>query len=122
MDQAKKFLWWGAGFSIGGAAIMGIGGGVLGWCFRPDHEGSDDDCGILGYSLLGVGFITLLASTPVWIVGLVKKSKAERTDGSRRILPKSRTVVDRAQRRYERRLVQRSGPPAVPVLTYGFRF
>jgi len=120
MDQAKKLIWWGVGVAIVGGVLTGIGAGVLISC--SNMSGSDDECGIAGYSLLAVGVLTVLASAPVWIVGLVKKSKAEQVGSRWDTEPKSRTVVDLAHRREQRRLIRFSGPPAVPVLTYGFRF
>ncbi len=120
MAQAKKFIWWGAAFSITGAVFVAAGVPLL----LVEVSGSDDEISIAGFSLIGIGMIMILASTPVWIVGLVKKSKISKVDGDgqHRIVPRDRHLVDVVQRRYFRRLLTQSGPPAVPVLAYGFRF
>jgi len=119
MAQANKLIWWGAGFGIFGGVVAVAGAALIAHGYGP---GGDDLYYMTGYGVLGIGLAIVLATSPVWIVGLVKKGKAAEVDASKKILPKSSPVVDLLHRRDYRRFMQRSGPPAVPVLSYGFRF
>lgn len=118
LAYANKLLWWGGGFSAGGLLLVAVGSPLVYMCFQP---GNDEFCGG-GWGIFLLGVVAVLAATPVWVVGLIKRRKAKRKLSERAYLPRPRVVVDGVHRRDQRRVLRVSGPRTVPVLSYRFRF
>ena len=86
------------------------------------HTAGGDEHYKSGYGVMGLGLLVVVATSPLWIVGRLKKSKAQQTEANRNIVPRDRRIVDTVYKRDQRRMIRASGPPAVPVVAYGFRF
>lgn len=118
LAQANRLIGWGIGTGVFGGIVTAVGVGLIAY----GHTAGGDEHYKTGYGVMGLGLVILAATSPLWIVGMIKRSKAQQTEATRNIVPRDRRLVDTVNKRDQRRMIRASGPPAVPVAAYGFRF